>query len=561
MSRRYSLDELQNFVGVIELASAHPGLAQDGEREERSEAGDRKADANFKAIEAGCQWVREQVAQPAGQPYPAWLAMAAITSRCKEGLTAFDAMSRQDSRYSPHETREKLDEAFATMRPPTCRYIQETLHSNACKGCAVRHVVRSPMAFGRQTPEVAALQGEYVFDVTTRRFASVRSRAGYTNEAFSARFAHHHPEQGNISNALIRDKWSGRVERFVYRPGVGSRLIEEPIGWVFNEWQDTGVKPEDGDCSVILEHLEKLIPNEAERNHMLDYLAFHLQNPGVKITHGLIIQGRQGTGKSYLRHLLAEMIGAENCGRLEPDMLDQPWTAGWSNKQALVIEEMMSGERLETYNRLKTWMSEEEVMVNQKHVPQYLAATPRIMLVLTNHKVATVVPPDDRRFFVIASDMEPQTPEYYKRLWNEGVSQAPSFKGFLLRRDVSGFKPGAPPPMTAAKAEMIEDSAPPLQRTLEELIAEGAYPFHRALVRQDAVRNALHARLNERPRENALIGAMRAVGMRKREGQVLLADGTKPRFWIIRDHDFWANCSPEDIRREAAKPFQNGSGS
>jgi hypothetical protein len=491
---------------------------------------------------------------PVGQPYPEWLAVAGISSRCRDGATIFDEMSRQDPRYDPQETRTKFDEAYNKMKPPTCGYIQNSLASTACSSCAVRHVVRSPMAFARSEPLEAELQSEFVIDASTQRFASVRSGRIYTEQAFRNRFGHH-AAKGSITTNLIRDKWTGRVEQIVYRPGEADALIREGGGWVLNTWKDTGVRPVQGDCAVILDHLRLMVPDDLERDHLLDYLAFHLQNLGVKIPHGILLQGRQGTGKSYLRALLTNLLGRENCATVEPDALDQVWTAAWSNKQLLTIEEMMSQKRLEAYNRLKTWLSEETTSVNEKHVPIYVAATPRIILVLTNHPLATVIPPDDRRFFVLASEMERQPPAYYERLWSAGLAQAAAFKAFLLSRDVSGFKHGAPPPITLGKTLMIEDSTPPLERRLSDLIAEGGFPFHRALLRFEEIRAAFSGGRGEPVREAALRAALRAVGAKRRDGQIIMPDGTKPRFWAVRDAERWVHCSAEEARQEALKPF------
>lgn len=550
MSRHYSITELRAFC---DIDSPKSDFVTDSFRDDllrsADERGDADTTANLDAISAGCQWLQSQIEQPVGQTYNDWLATAVIMSRCRGGRERFHANSKADNRYTYTEADAKFDEALNKMRPPTCAHIRDRLQSKSCDTCAVRHIVNSPMAFSHGEPAETALLGEYVFDVSTQRFASAKTGAVYSENAFKTRFAHH-ASKGAISGSLIRNKWGGRVERFAYRPGDEARLIEDSDGWVFNLWRDTGVKPVPGDCSVILEHIERLVPQEPERVHLLRYLAFHVQNPGSKISHGIILQGGQGTGKSYLRRLLYKMVGDENCATLEPDMLSQNWTAQWANVQLMCIEEMMNDERLETYNRMKTWLSEEEVTVNEKYLAQYRAATPRAVLVMTNHRLATLLPKDDRRFFVIASDMARADQAYYDRLWTIGLEQAAAFKAYLLGMDTGAFKPGAPPPMTQAKLEMIEDSAPPLERALEEMIADGAPPFHRSLVRLEDIILELQYRLGERPRDRALMSALRTLGLKKREGQVTLDNGTRPRLWIVRNYQYWSSCTPEEVRKE-----------
>ena len=46
--------------------------------------------------------------------------------------------------------------------------------------------------------------------------------------------------------------------------------------------------------------MARLIPEQFEREHVLDTLAFKLQHPGVKINHAILLHGTQGCGKDSL---------------------------------------------------------------------------------------------------------------------------------------------------------------------------------------------------------------------------------------------------------------------
>ncbi len=75
------------------------------------------------------------------------------------------------------------------------------------------------------------------------------------------------------------------------------RLI---VGDVVNLWRRDGIEASNGDPIRALEFAYRLIPDEASREHILDYFAFALQNPGRKIRHGIMLSGPQGVGKSFL---------------------------------------------------------------------------------------------------------------------------------------------------------------------------------------------------------------------------------------------------------------------
>ena len=51
-----------------------------------------------------------------------------------------------------------------------------------------------------------------------------------------------------------------------------------------------------GDPARWLAHVERLVPVESEREHLLDVLAFKVQNPGVKINHAILLAGTLGAG-------------------------------------------------------------------------------------------------------------------------------------------------------------------------------------------------------------------------------------------------------------------------
>ncbi|WP_411817378.1 DUF5906 domain-containing protein [Hyphococcus sp. DH-69] len=555
MSKKYSISELLTFcktvVSVKEIQEEQPSVL--------AEADDTYTptfNASFSAICAGCASLRGISEKPIGQSYDEWLVLARALSRCSDGESLFHKLSRQDPRYNSHETQSKFEEAKNRMSPPRCQYIENSLVRSECKECAVRGTINSPMSFGRAAPETAKLQSEWVIEAETQRFHSLVTREVRTEPAFRTRY-NHLIKKGSISQTLIQDQRTGKVDRATYKPGCSDLILEADGVRFLNTWRSGGVEPREGNWEVLKSHFDLLFSDSATQSHFLNYLACVVQKPGVKLSHAILVSGKQGIGKSVLSALITHLIGKHNIKELGPDQADNRFRAGWGDCQVLFMEELMMGERLEFYNNLKPWITQETCTAEEKHIPMRNVSTPRAFLMFSNHRNAALLPPDDRRFFVVNSAMERQEFAYYERLWRAVEEEAAAFKHFLLQREISDFSPSMPAPMTIAKAELVEDSRPPLEQELRDMVEAREHPFHSDIVHLDKVIHALKFKGNNNVRRNSVLSAMNSCNFH-RLGQIPLHDGTRPRLWSVRNHDKWKNSGVDDIQTEYLKTPGSG---
>jgi hypothetical protein len=107
-----------------------------------------------------------------------------------------------------------------------------------------------------------------------------------------------------------------------------------------------------------LAHVERLISDPAERQHLLDAMAYKVQNPGVKINHALLIGGVPGAGKDSMIAPLLYAIGGENktnCTSVEAAELQQVWGYFLEN-EVIIFNELRQSEAIDRRaleNRLK----------------------------------------------------------------------------------------------------------------------------------------------------------------------------------------------------------------
>ncbi|MDQ6438173.1 DUF5906 domain-containing protein [Mesorhizobium sp. LHD-90] len=537
------LDDLKKLAA----ASTPTGRNKRNPSADGQPASANETEPSFAAIEAGCAWA-EAEAMNSRMPEPTWYALAGIVGRCRDGTKLFHEISKVDPRYDETETQEKLEHAVAAAGPRTCSNIEEELGSEHCAACVFRGKIGSPVSLGFRPANAIGLMRENVFITDRRHYLELATGASVPFQSFNDK--HRHLTGEDTPHYLLSSsKLTRKVDTIAYQPGSRERFGQDESGCsVINTWKPSPIVPVQGDCSTILDHLEKLIPDMAFRDHLLNCVSFLFQKPGVKISHMVLLHSTQGTGKSLFFKLLGMLLGDENFQVVESDQLGSRWTAGMANVQAVVVEEFKTFEQLETYNRLKPWLTDRWVRVEEKNIPLYDARTPDFFIGATNHDNPIKLEDGDRRFAFYTSPMQPQPPEYYTRLHAALSTEAGTFLHFLMNRDLSSFKPGAHPPMTEAKRDLIDRSRPIVTQEIVSMAGEEALPFWIDLVTVEDVRDAINGRLRKLPSNYQVMQGLRAIGARSLPNAVRI-DLKQCRFWAWRNVDKWLEATPEEIRR------------
>ena len=244
-----------------------------------------------------------------------------------------------------------------------------------------------------------------------------------------------------------------------------------------------------------LAHLERMIPEPFEREHVLDVLAYKLQHPNVKINHAILHAGRAGSGKDSLYAPFLWGIGGDklvNVSIVRNEELNSAW--GYAlEAEVMLINELRQAEakdRRALENNLKPLIAAppELLSVNRKGLAPYYALNRLFVLAYSNERAAISLPSDDRRWFVVWSDAERLDEADSRKLWawykSGGMS---AVCAYLYDRDVSSFNAGMTPPMTEAKQVLIslgmstaESYLVDLMQRREGVFAKGVIgsPFH-----------------------------------------------------------------------------------
>ena len=384
---------------------------------------------------------------------------------------------------------------------------------------------------------------EWVWISDIVRFVRRSDLKKHDEKQFKSMYQHRWPD-GDICNAVWKQKLPmRRFESLAYVPSQPEIITEGDWKGRYNLWRPGGVQPKAGDVSVFLEHMAYLFPDGQEREHVLDYLSFLVAPDFVKVHFALLIQGKPGTGKSFLSKLMRAMIGENNVSTPLSSEVTEKYTGWQEGVQLAILEELMALGRKEVSNTLKPVITDDYLRIRLMHTNTYSQPNFLNLLCITNHKDALPIETGDRRWMVVFSESEPQDEAYYDRLFGlleeEHVA---AIKHYLQTREVK-LNPKGVAPRTRGKAEMQHLSLGEVEQVLDEMLEERAEPFDFDLVRVADVIEALPYSLrNHKGLRSRVPSWLRDVAGAKEQKRYKKQDGSGRKswqLWSIDNHAEW----------------------
>ncbi|MCA9458216.1 MAG: hypothetical protein KC587_16240 [Nitrospira sp.] len=397
--------------------------------------------------------------------------------------------------------------------------------------------------------ELTAVLDSWVWAVDAKCFVRRSDCAMWDRDQFESNFSY--LVQGrSLWNRIIKGKTAiRRFEGLAYRPGEPEFLDDGR----YNIWRSSGMTPQPGDVETFLRHMQYLIPDQKERDFVLDYLAYLVQFPGQKIHFALVLQGIQGTGKSFLGQLMEDIIGEGNTNRPSNEELHSPWTTWQRQAQLVIVEELMSYGRQELINKLKPVITDETIQIQEKYRNTYTLDNCLNFLMFTNYKDALKIERNDRRFFVVFSPARPNSKEYYIDLFKFLRGDGPAYVAHWLgQRDLSSFHPKGVAPLTAAKLEMRQAAMDEVHQVLSELVDNSAHPFQFDLVEMNGVERSLPDRLKKvRNLNGKLTDFLKEQLQAVKLTQIPVDQGRrKANLWAWKKQEMWETLSKAEIGRQ-----------
>jgi hypothetical protein len=306
---------------------------------------------------------------------------------------------------------------------------------------------------------------------------------------------------------------------------AGESVLVAREGQVYgNRWADARPAPVEGDITPWLDHLHRMIPEAREREHMLDVIAHKVQRPDVKINHAILHIGRQGSGKDSLYEPFLWAVGGNRSSRrnvaiVRNEEVQSQWGYNYES-EIMVFEELRQTEakdRRALENQLKPVIAAppEFISVNRKGLHPYQALNRMFVLAFSNERVPLSLPSEDRRWFVVYSEAPRMTDDEGARLWKWlDAGGCSAVAAWLHKRDVSAFNAGATPPMTEAKAIMVEQGRSGAESFLVDQLENRLGEFSKGVVASPfyALCDRLTGMAGSKMPQAALLHALKEAG-------------------------------------------------
>lgn len=210
---------------------------------------------------------------------------------------------------------------------------------------------------------------------------------------------------------LVSDRLAAKLTNVageIFMPN-GPKFVCETVGvYYINVWRPFLVVPtllEDGtepDLDLFFELVERLIPNEEQREYFYDWLADIVQHPERRKPVGLYFVSEEGTGKGRFFEWIVKKLLVQQC--IETSDLPVSNSFGFTgyDRCLLAIFDDFGKVSATTTRKMKSCLSENEIRINEKNIAPRTAPAYFRAIVYTNEVGAYPLSAGDRRWTVFS---------------------------------------------------------------------------------------------------------------------------------------------------------------
>ena len=392
-------------------------------------------------------------------------------------------------------------------------------------------------------------------------------------EDFNSKVA---PFSDSPDTAKLLEKYhSSTAEGLAYIPHEGVGIVGGEEESVFNTYRPGRIKACAGDPKPWLDFLEHLFPIPAERLVIMRWCATLITRTDIKMHYGLLlISQRQGVGKGTLAaDILAPLVGAWNVSSPSNKTITNGTYNSWvAHKRLAVVHEIYSGHSEDTYNSLKSCITERKVTVHRKYIEEYEIDNYVHVIACSNKDYALYLDDEDRRWFAPELTDQARDQVYWRdlQIWLRvdglGIIRRWALD-FLLEHPAVAT--GEWPPKSATKEEIIASSRGPGRQLCYDIVAQLQAGGHgrcvlsvqdvRAWVAQQRGIELRHGQLESL---KVLRGALMAAGLKSPKTRFKI-DGVLTNVvanFVIPDDIGWAGLKAHYKLVGALWPAEAGNG-
>jgi hypothetical protein len=267
------------------------------------------------------------------------------------------------------------------------------------------------------------------------------------------------------SNYLVKDL-GGKGYAISYHPGKDPGIHTGREGGSYiNTYKPPFIEPAEKitkkDIAPFIEFMEHLIEVPGDREETYKWIATLIAKPAVKMHYGLLLVSEtQGVGKGTLgEKILAKLVGLDNTSFPgEDEIVDSEYNYWIAHKRLAVVHEIYAGHSSRAYNRLKSLITDQNIMVKKKYMADYHVENFLHAFACSNSMKALKIAQDDRRWLVPKVREEKRSEEYWDIFHTWLRAERGLEKIFRWALDYGKYvKPGQDAPKTEAKTDMVRE--------------------------------------------------------------------------------------------------------
>ena len=423
---------------------------------------------------------------------------------------------------------------------------------------------------------IADFLSNIVWDMEEDRYFDMRTNRPLSPTSLNMKFSNLFSRKTNATDVFREYEDHLLVEAKMYRPDIydpNNRVIKDGTCKYLNTFVPgtlQPIQPTMGDLNPFINLVNYLFPIKKEREHILDYLAFIVQNPGVKIRHAILVYSKDyQIGKGSLFDVMTDILGEDNAESSNVKaILDKG--VSFTNKLFVLIDECRNAgdfsENKKLLNDLKAIITESRIQKRQLYKDYGSTKQFTNFIIFTNNDDALSIDDKDARYFV-TENLEPRKEQKFYddfHIWRKDKGSA-YVMSYLLNRNLSNFNHTRPAPNTDAKSKMAQTSSHILQIDMEARFKEGKQPFNfidqikgtselQEWYKKFGTSTLQKAATNPKTISQCLEG----LGFYKL-GQVLQkSTNQKPSLWIVRDIERLKKKQPTELCNEIWRPLNLG---
>jgi putative DNA primase/helicase len=192
---------------------------------------------------------------------------------------------------------------------------------------------------------------------------------------------------------------------------------------------------------------------------VLKWIAYPLQHPGAKMQTAIVMHGEEGAGKNLFWEVVRTIYGPYG-SVITQNELESQFNTWATRKLFMIANEVVSRSELREHKgRLKNYITEKELQINEKLLPLRTEENHMNFVFLSNETQPLALDRTDRRYLVLWTPPA-KPPDFYAKVGAEldAGGGAAALYAYLMALDLADFSPHAKPIMTQAKRNLIEIS-------------------------------------------------------------------------------------------------------